>query len=70
MDIQIAGGGGPERQRLLTVRELADFLRIPVNTVYKWSTEGGGPPAYKVGKYLRFRVEDVLAWLESRKKQE
>jgi len=66
----VADGGDSGRQRLWTVRDLADFLGVPVNTIYKWRATGYGPPAYRVGKYLRFRVEEVLAWLAARKKEE
>jgi excisionase family DNA binding protein len=52
--------------RLLTVRELADLLRVPVKTIYTWRYKGIGPPAVPVGRYLRFRVEDVAAWLDAR----
>jgi excisionase family DNA binding protein len=50
--------------RLLTVQELADLLQIPAKTIYTWRYKRIGPPAVPMGKYLRFRVEDVAAWLE------
>ncbi len=53
----------PDRAPLWTVQDLADFLQVPVNTVYKWRTTGGGPPAVKVGRYVRYRGADVSAWL-------
>ncbi|WP_239382120.1 AlpA family transcriptional regulator [Frankia sp. CIT1] len=49
--------------RLWTVGDLARFLGVPVNTIYKWRSVGGGPPAYRVGKYLRFAERDVRQWL-------
>lgn len=52
--------------RLLTVRELADLLQVPPKTIYTWRYKRTGPPAVAVGKYLRFRPEDVAAWLEAR----
>jgi excisionase family DNA binding protein len=51
---------------LLTVQELADLLQVPPKTVYTWRYKGVGPPALPIGKYLRFRAEDVAAWLEER----
>ena len=58
--------GRSELPRLLSVQELANLLQIPPKTVYSWRYEGKGPPAVPIGKYLRFRVEDVLAWLDDR----
>ena len=51
-------------ERLLTVQELADRMQVPVSTVYQWRKHGTGPKAYRIGKYLRFRVSDVERWIE------
>ena len=51
--------------RLLTVQELADLLQVPLKTIYTWRYKRIGPPAVPMGKYLRFRAEDVAAWLDS-----
>jgi predicted DNA-binding transcriptional regulator AlpA len=48
------------------VRELADLLQVPPKTIYAWRYKGMGPTAVRVGKYLRFRPEDVAAWLDAR----
>jgi excisionase family DNA binding protein len=55
----------PAQSRLLTVRELADLLQVPSATIYAWRYKRKGPTAIPVGKYLRFRPEDVAAWLEA-----
>jgi predicted DNA-binding transcriptional regulator AlpA len=39
---------------------------IPLRTIYNWRLRGEGPPAYRVGKYLRYRRSEVDAWLEGR----
>lgn len=52
--------------RLLTVQELADLLQVPTKTIYTWRYNGVGPPAVPMGRYLRFRTEDVVVWLEER----
>jgi excisionase family DNA binding protein len=52
--------------RLLTVQELAELFQVPLKTIYTWRYKGTGPPAVLVGKYLRFRAEDVAAWLDAR----
>lgn len=35
---------------------------MPVATVRYWRNHGRGPKAVKIGKYVRFRIEDVLPW--------
>jgi excisionase family DNA binding protein len=55
-----------KRPRLLTIRELAAYLSVPVQTLYVWRTNGDGPRGIKVGRHLRYRPEDVEAWLDER----
>jgi excisionase family DNA binding protein len=55
-------------EQLMTTVELADYLEIPIATLYSWRTKGEGPPAIKVGRHLRYRASDVERWLETRSK--
>lgn len=48
--------------RHLTTQELADRLGIPIQTAYYWRSCHKGPRAMRIGKYTRYRLEDVLAW--------
>jgi excisionase family DNA binding protein len=50
---------------LWTVQEVADYLRVPVQTLYSWRARRAGPPARRVGKYLRYRPDDVTRWLDT-----
>lgn len=50
-------------ERLLTVEEVADFLGVPVNTLYQWRHKGTGPVAFRVGRFLRYDAADVRQWL-------
>jgi excisionase family DNA binding protein len=50
--------------RLLTVDELADYLRISRWTVYRWRSNGEGPPAVMAGHSVRYRKADVDKWLQ------
>lgn len=51
--------------RLMTVVELSNFLSVPVNTLYQWRSKQYGPRGTRVGRYVRYREEEVLAWLNS-----
>ena len=55
----------PPRQ-LLTIEELAEQLQVPVNTIYRWNSSGGGPVRRKVGRNVRYDQKDVDKWLDSR----
>lgn len=50
---------------LLTVDEVAERLRLPRQTLYYWRSEGTGPKARLVGKHLRYREDELGAWLEA-----
>jgi excisionase family DNA binding protein len=45
------------------VEELAEYLGVPVQTVYDWRVAGTAPRAFKFGKRLKFAVSDVQSWL-------
>lgn len=52
--------------QLMTALEVAEYLEIPIATLYGWRTKGDGPTAIKVGRHLRYRSSDVERWLETR----
>ncbi|HMS85428.1 MAG TPA: helix-turn-helix domain-containing protein [Nitrospira sp.] len=54
---------------ILTVIEVARFLRVPKSTVYKLA-RGGELPASKIGKHWRFLRRDIHEWMHSRSKQD
>lgn len=49
---------------LLSPAELADYLAIPVQTIYQWRHRGEGPPGYRVGRHVRYRWSDIQRWLD------
>jgi excisionase family DNA binding protein len=52
---------------LLSVAELADYLGLPVATIYDWRSHGAGPVAHRIGKHVKFALTDVRAWLDGRR---
>lgn len=52
--------------RLVNVRELADYLDVPVKTLYAWRYHREGPQAFRVGRHLRYRWSDIQRWIEGR----
>lgn len=50
----------------LSPEGLSERLDIPIPTLHVWRTRGGGPPAARVGRHLRYRWGDVQAWLAER----
>lgn len=48
-----------------SVEDVAQFLRVPVATVYRWRKVKYGPPAARVGKHLRYDAAEVRAWFKA-----
>jgi predicted DNA-binding transcriptional regulator AlpA len=49
---------------ILTQRELAELLRLPERTLEDWRLTHTGPPYLKLGRHVRYDVQDVLAWVQ------
>jgi predicted DNA-binding transcriptional regulator AlpA len=54
------------RERLLTPREAADFLRLSSSWLAKARMRGDGPPFVKPGRSIRYRESELLRWIRSR----
>ena len=52
-------------KELMTADQVAEYLQVPKATLYNWRYKGGGPPAGRVGRHLRYRKADVDRWFES-----
>lgn len=50
--------------RLWSVKDVARYLGVSVNTLYFWRSEGLGPSSRKIGKYVRYRPDDVRRWVD------
>ncbi len=55
----------PQRkiERLLKPTDLSEWLGVSLSTLYSWRWRGEGPPGFRVGRLVRYRVEDVERWL-------
>lgn len=50
--------------QLLTPAELAEYLALPISTIYRWNYHDKGPRRCKIGKHVRYRMTDVQRWLD------
>ena len=64
-----AGSTGCEF-RFLTVNEVAQLLQVPISWIYTRTRQRtlNRLPGYRLGKYWRFRQEEVLTWVESQRR--
>jgi excisionase family DNA binding protein len=47
--------------KVLTVRELSDYLKVHPSTIYR-QLKRGRIPAFKVGSDWRFNIESIDRW--------
>lgn len=55
-------------QPLLSPKALAAILGLAMQTIYNRRATGGDlPEAIKLGNRLRFRLDDVAAWMDAKR---
>jgi excisionase family DNA binding protein len=54
---------GVPLQELWTIKQVSKFLGVPVGTLYQWRHKGYGPPAWRLGRSLRYDAAAVRRWL-------
>jgi excisionase family DNA binding protein len=61
-----AGEATKNPDRLLTIREVAEMLQVPVSWVYGRTRKRSSErmPGYRLGKYWRFDRDEVVAWVQ------
>ena len=51
---------------IMTIREVADYLKLTEKTAYRLTAEGK-IPGFKVGGSWRFKKTDIERWIEEQK---
>jgi DNA-binding transcriptional MerR regulator len=54
-----------DHDRLLTITEAAELLRIPVATLRWYRHLDIGPLSFKLGRHVMYRAEDLFAWVDA-----
>lgn len=58
--------GRPMKDEVLTIREVAEYLKVNEKTVYGLAQQSR-IPAFKVGGQWRFRRSDIESWIDDQK---
>lgn len=54
---------------ILTVKELAEYLKIAEKTAYRFALEGK-VPGFKVGNSWRFRKSEIDRWIAEQERRQ
>jgi predicted DNA-binding transcriptional regulator AlpA len=49
--------------RYLSPEDIAALFDVPLETVYQWRRKRTGPPAFRVGRHLRYDPAAVATWV-------
>jgi len=52
-------------EKLWTIEEVATYLAMSPQTLYGWRCRKHGPPSYRLGNKVRYRPEEVCAWVDA-----
>lgn len=50
---------------LLREQDAADLLNLSVRTLQSWRIRMVGPPFIQVGRAVRYRRRDLIAWIDA-----
>ena len=53
---------------MVTTKELAELIGVPVATLNNWRSIGRGPRSFRLGRAVKYLVADVAAWIEQQQK--
>lgn len=48
---------------VMTVQQASEYLGLAVSTLNKWRCHGGGPAFIKMGRAVRYRIEDLESYV-------
>lgn len=54
---------------ILTLKEVAEYLKLAEKTAYRFAAEGK-LPGFKIGGSWRFKREDIDRWIEEKKNED
>lgn len=52
-------------EQLMSIDEVAAYLQMSTKTLYGWRCRNYGPPSYRLGNKVRYRPDEVRAWVDA-----
>ena len=52
-------------EQLWSIEQTAEYLALSTKTLYGWRCRKYGPPSYRLGNKVRYRPEEVRAWVDA-----
>jgi predicted DNA-binding transcriptional regulator AlpA len=61
--MDVNDGRALPEDRLWSIEDVSYYLGVPVGTLYYWRCRGQGPSSSRLGRHVRYRADDVRAWV-------
>lgn len=58
-----------DRSQMLTVSEVADYVRVSVRTIWSHVAKGTFPPPLSIGRAKRWLRSDIDAWIAEQRQK-
>lgn len=58
------GQQSPANHEIMTLQEVAEYLRVPEETIREWRKKDQGPRGARIGKHVRYKRCDVESWYD------
>jgi hypothetical protein len=58
----------PQDQGLVDTTRAARYLNFSTSSLNKWRLTGDGPPFYKIGRGVRYRIPELEEWAARRRR--
>lgn len=52
-------------EKLISIREVCGILNVSRMTVNRWSKKPGFPAPFKMGNTVRYKHDEILAWVDA-----
>ena len=53
--------------RIVTEVQAAEILQVSTRTLQSWRYRGEGPPYFRMGRLVRYRLSDLAEWLDDQR---
>lgn len=53
-----------DRNKIFTPKELSEYMGIAIHTLALYRLYGTGPKYLKLGRIIRYKLGDVLDWID------
>ena len=55
--------------RLVSPKQLSEMIGVTTSCLSQWRYAKQGPPSFRLGGFVRYDVQEVVAWIEEQRQK-